>query len=90
MESISFRDSYVNGEFKNLFILSVLKEDFRKYKDKYEEVVKEINMKDEIDNINRYLKSLESISAYELENNRLQLKADIQKQIIAQLSHIKT
>jgi len=33
---------------------------------------------------------LESISAYELENNRLQLKADIQKQIIAQLSHIKT
>ena len=68
----------------------IINRDFRKYKDKYEEVVKEINIKDEIDNINRYLKSLESISAYELENNRLQLKADIQKQIIAQLSHIKT
>jgi len=59
----------------------IINRDFRKYKDKYEEVIKEINMKDEIDKINKYLYSLEYLNEYELENNRLQLKKDIQKQI---------
>jgi len=36
MESTSFRDSYVNGEFKNMFILSVLKEDFEEILKDYE------------------------------------------------------
>jgi len=36
MESTSFRDSYVNGEFKNMFILSVLKENFEEILKDYE------------------------------------------------------
>ena len=66
----------------------IINRDFRKYKDKYEEVIKEINMKDEIENINRYLKSLEYLSEYELENNRLQLKKDIQKQIKERIKNV--
>lgn len=68
----------------------IINRDFRKYKDKYEDVIKEVNMKDEIDKINRYLISLENISEYELEENRLQLKSDIQKQIFDLLNHIQT
>jgi len=36
MESTSFRDSYVNGEFKNLVVLSVLREEFEKILKDYE------------------------------------------------------
>ena len=68
----------------------IINRDFRKYKDKYEDVIKEVNMKDEIDKINRYLISLENISEYELEENSLQLKSDIQKQIFDLLNHIQT
>jgi len=67
----------------------IINRDFRKYKDKYEEVIQEINMQYEIDKINRYLESLENISSSELENNKLKLKVDIQKQIQEQIKIIK-
>lgn len=59
----------------------IINRDFRKYKDTYEEIIKEIDMKEEIKKIRNYLKNLEDLSEYELEQNRLKLKEEIKKQI---------
>jgi len=68
----------------------IINRDFRKYKDTYEEVIKEIDMQYEIRKINQYLDNLQNISDDELEQNRLLLKSEIQKQIKTLYNNIQT
>lgn len=59
----------------------ILNRDFRKYKETLEEILQELDIKEEINKINLFIKSLEKSSPEVLEANRLNLIEEIKNQI---------
>lgn len=59
----------------------IINRDFRKYKETYDEIIKEIDVKKEIEKIRYYLLSLIVEDKQVLENNRLELVNEIKKQM---------
>ncbi len=90
-ENIKFGFGGVSRLEKGKFILSehfrlgsemvIINRDFRNYKETYEEIIKEVDISQEIANIQNYMESLKKCSFSELEKNRLELKEEIRKQI---------
>lgn len=90
-KNIKFGFGGVSRLEKGKFILSehfrlgssmvIINRDFRNYKESYDEIIREINMAEEIRKIQRYLESLKTCEPYELENNRLMLINEIKGQI---------
>ena len=59
----------------------IVNRDFRKYKDSYDEIVKEVDMEFEIAQIVQYMDSLVNTDYHVLEQNKLVLKKEIKQQI---------
>lgn len=60
----------------------IINRDFRKYKDSYKEIIKEVDIDKEISAITDYLKSLENKSLKELLQNKANLYSEIKEQIL--------
>lgn len=59
----------------------IINRDFRKYKETYDEIIKEVDIKEEIDKIDNYLLSLRDIHKDRLNMNRLELVSEIKNQM---------
>jgi 2-keto-3-deoxy-L-rhamnonate aldolase RhmA len=59
----------------------ILNRHFKYYKETYDEIVKAVDVKNEIDKINNYLKNLDQCSIVELEQNRLDFVQEIKNQM---------
>lgn len=62
----------------------ILNRSFRNYMDKYDEIIKTVDLKKEVDRIMNYLKELEGYTPKELDKNRISLIAEIKDQISRQ------
>lgn len=65
----------------------IINRDFKKYKDTYEEIIKEVDICEEINKINDYLLRLESSTEFTLLQNRSELASEIKNQMKAILKN---